>query len=108
MISFLPLGGADEIGANCYYLNFNGNGIILDCGMHPRKTGLESLPDFNLIKNQSVDHVLISHAHQDHLSSLPFLVKQHPYIHITTTPQTRAISELTLHNSVSILKKEID
>lgn len=107
MISFLPLGGADEIGANCYYLNFNGNGIILDCGMHPRKTGLESLPEFNLIKNQSVDHVLISHAHQDHLSSLPFLVKRHPYIHITTTPQTRAISELTLHNSVSILKKEI-
>ena len=107
MITFLPLGGADEIGANCYYLNFNGNGILLDCGMHPRKTGLESLPDFNLIENLPVDHVLISHAHQDHLSSLPFLVKRHPYIHITTTPQTRAISELTLHNSVSILRKEI-
>lgn len=107
MISFLPLGGADEIGANCYYLNFNGNGIILDCGMHPRKTGFQSLPDFSLIENLPVDHVLISHAHQDHLSSLPFLVKRHPYIHITTTPQTRAISELTLHNSVSILKKEI-
>jgi cleavage and polyadenylation specificity factor subunit 3 len=107
VITFLPLGGADEIGANCYYLNINGNGIILDCGMHPRKTGFESLPDFNLIQNLRVDHVLISHAHQDHLSSLPFLVKRHPYIHITTTPQTRAISELTLHNSVSILRKEI-
>jgi Cft2 family RNA processing exonuclease len=107
MIFFLPLGGADEIGANCYYLNFNGNGIILDCGMHPRKTSLESLPEFNLIEELSVDHILISHAHQDHIGSLPFLVKRHPYIQITTTPQTRAISELTLHNSVSILKKEI-
>lgn len=75
--------------------------------MHPRKSGLESLPDFSLIDKLPVDHVLISHAHQDHLSSLPFLVKRHPYIHITSTPQTRAISELTLHNSVSILKKEI-
>lgn len=75
--------------------------------MHPRKIGFESLPDFSLIESLPVDHVLISHAHQDHLSSLPFLVKQHPYIHITSTPQTRAISELTLHNSVSILKKEI-
>lgn len=75
--------------------------------MHPRKTGFESLPDFSLIENLPVDHVLISHAHQDHLSSLPFLVKRHPYIHILSTPQTRAISELTLHNSVSILKKEI-
>lgn len=108
MITFLPLGGADEIGANSYYLNFNGNGIILDCGMHPRKTGIDSLPDLDLIKDLPVDHVLISHAHQDHLSSLPFLVKRHPYIHITTTPQTRAIAELTLHNSVSILRKEID
>ena len=107
MLYFFPLGGADEIGANCYYINFNGNGILLDCGMHPRKTGLESLPIFDLIKDLPVDHVLISHAHQDHLSSLPFLVKRHPYIHITTTPQTRAISELTLHNSVSILRKEV-
>ena len=107
MTTFLPLGGADEIGANCYYINFNGNGILLDCGMHPRKTGLESLPVFDLIKDLPVDHVLISHAHQDHLSSLPFLVKRHPYVHITTTPQTRAISELTLHNSVSILRKEV-
>ena len=37
MIEFLPLGGAGEIGANCYYLIFNGIGIILDCGMHPQK-----------------------------------------------------------------------
>jgi len=37
MISFLPVGGGNEIGANCYYLNLNGNGIILDCGIHPQK-----------------------------------------------------------------------
>lgn len=107
MIEFLPLGGADEIGANSYYLNINGNGIILDCGVHPRKIGLASLPKFSLIKDKPVDHILISHAHQDHLGGLPFFVKDFPYVHITTTPQTRAIAELTLHNSVSILKKQI-
>lgn len=108
MISFLPIGGGNEIGANSYYLNFNGNGIILDCGIHPQKTGLESLPNFDLIKDKSVDYCLISHAHQDHIGSLPFLVKRFPYIKIITTPQTRALAELTLHNSVSILKKEIE
>lgn len=108
MISFLPLGGGNEIGANSYYLNFNGNGIILDCGIHPQKTGLESLPYFDLIKDKSVDTCLISHAHQDHIGSLPFLVKRFPYVKIITTPQTRALAELTLHNSVSILKKEIE
>ena len=108
MISFLPIGGGNEIGANSYYLNFNGNGVILDCGIHPQKTGLESLPNLDLIKDKSVDYCLISHAHQDHIGSLPFLVKKFPYIKIITTPQTRALAELTLHNSVSILKKEIE
>ncbi len=75
--------------------------------MHPQKIGLEALPNFNLIKEKEIDFVLISHAHQDHISALPFLVKQFPYIKIITTPQTRAIAELTLHNSVSILKQQL-
>ncbi len=107
MIQFLPLGGAGEIGANCYYLNINGTGIILDCGMHPQKKGLDALPDFNLLKNKPLDHVLVTHAHQDHLNSLPFLIKKFPYLKISTTPQTRALSELTLHNAISILKREV-
>lgn len=108
MISFFPIGGGNEIGANSYFINFNGNGIILDCGIHPQKTGLESLPNFDLIRDKSLDYCLISHAHQDHIGSLPFLVKNFPYLKIITTPQTRALAELTLHNSVSILKKEIE
>lgn len=107
MIEYLPLGGANEIGANCYYLNIKGTGIILDCGMHPKKTGLDSLPDFNLLKNKPTDYVLISHAHQDHLNALPFLIKEFPHLKIITTPQTRAIAELTLHNAISILSRQI-
>ena len=108
MIQFLPLGGAGEIGANCYYLNINDVGIILDCGMHPQKIGLESLPKFDLLKNKPTDYVLISHAHQDHLNALPFLIKKFPHLKIITTPQTRAVAELTLHNSISILKRQVD
>ena len=107
MIKFLPLGGAGEIGTNCYYLNINNIGIILDCGMHPQKTGLESLPKFDLLKNEPLDYVLISHAHQDHLNALPFLVKKYPHIKIIATPQTRALAELTLHNTISILKRQV-
>jgi Cft2 family RNA processing exonuclease len=107
MIKFLPLGGANDIGANCYYLDIEGTGIILDCGMHPQRTGLESLPAFELIADKPVDFVLISHAHLDHIGSLPWLVQRHPYIKIIATPQTRAIAELTLHNSVSILREQL-
>ncbi|MDR3628376.1 MAG: MBL fold metallo-hydrolase [Ignavibacteriaceae bacterium] len=107
MFKFLPLGGAGEVGANCYYLNISGTGIILDCGIHPQKTGLEALPAFDLIDDKAVDYVLISHAHQDHIGALPYLVKRHPYIKIIATPQTRALAELTLHNSVAILKQQL-
>jgi len=108
MFRFLSLGGGGEIGANCYYLNISGTGIILDCGMHPQKTGLEALPKFDLIKDEPIDYVLISHAHQDHLSSLPFLVQKFPYVKIISTPQTRALAELTLHDSISILKEQLN
>ena len=108
MIEFLPLGGAGEIGANCYYLNINDIGIILDCGMHPQKTGIDSLPKFGLLENKPTDYVLISHAHQDHLNALPFLIKKFPHLKIITTPQTRAVAELTLQNAISILKRQID
>jgi cleavage and polyadenylation specificity factor subunit 3 len=108
MIQFLPLGGAGEIGANCYYLNINGIGIILECGMHPQKTGLDSLPNFNLLVDKPTDYILISHAHQDHLNALPFLIKKFPHLKIITTPQTRAVAELTLHNAISILKRQVD
>jgi Cft2 family RNA processing exonuclease len=106
MISFKNL-GSNFIGASCYHINFDGNGIILDAGIDPRKTGIESLPDFRLLKELPTDYVIISHAHQDHIGSLPFLIKAYPHLKIISTPQTRALAELVLHNAVSILRKEI-
>ncbi len=107
MVNFIPLGGANDIGASCYYLNIEGTGIILDSGTHPRKVGIDSLPQFDFVKDLNVDVALISHAHQDHIDSLPYLVQRHPYIRIVTTPQTRAVAEITLHNSVNILREEL-
>jgi Cft2 family RNA processing exonuclease len=106
MIRFLPLGGADEIGANCFYLNIFGTGLLLDCGTHPRKKGKESLPRFDLIKNEPLDFAIISHAHQDHIGALPFLVQEFPHVIIYSTYQTKEIAELTLHNAANILAAE--
>lgn len=106
MIKFLPLGGADEIGASCFYLNIFGTGLLLDCGTHPRKKGKDSLPNFNLINNEPVDFVIISHAHQDHIGALPFLVQEFPHVIIYSTYQTKEIADITLHNAVNILAQE--
>lgn len=108
MVKFLPLGGALEIGASCFYLNIDGTGIILDAGLHPRENGKNALPDFELIKNENVDAVVISHAHQDHIASLPFLVRNHPYVQIFMTTQSLEIAEKTLHNSSRILSRQLN
>ena len=107
MIKFIPLGGALEVGASCFYLNIDGTGIILDSGLHPREKGIKALPNFSLIENENVDAVLISHAHQDHIASLPFLVRKFPHLQIFTTPQTLEIAEKTLHNSSKILSSQL-
>jgi cleavage and polyadenylation specificity factor subunit 3 len=105
-MKFLPLGGAGDIGASCYYLDIAGTGIVLDCGMHPRKSGTDALPRIGLLADLPVDAVLISHAHQDHLDALPFLVQSAPHVRIVSTPQTRALAELTLHNAAGILREQ--
>ena len=105
MISFLPLGGADEIGASCFYLNISGTGILLDCGIHPRKKGIKALPNFEILNELPLDFVLISHAHQDHIGSLPFLIQKFPHVIIYSTVQTKEIAEITLHNAINILQQ---
>ena len=107
LIDFLPLGGADSVGASCFYCNINGTGILLDCGINPQKYGADSLPDFNLITDLPADILLISHAHQDHIGALPFLIKRHPYLKIYATVQTKEIADLTLHNAVKIVESQL-
>lgn len=103
----MPLGAAGEIGASCFYLNINGTGIILDCGIHPRKYGSESLPDLDELENHPLDYVIITHAHQDHIGALPFLIKKFPYLKILTTSPTKEIANYVLHNSVRLIKKQL-
>jgi Cft2 family RNA processing exonuclease len=81
---------------------------LLDCGIHPRKAGVESLPDFEKLNHLPLDAVIISHAHQDHIGGLPFLVKKFPHVKIYSTVQTIEIARLTLHNTVSIFRSQLE
>lgn len=106
-IIFTVIGGGQEIGANCYYLNVDGTGIILDSGFHPEKKGTEALPLFELLDNFFTDFVFVSHAHTDHIGALPYLIQKNPHLKIYTTPQTRDLAEVMLHNSLALTQKEI-
>lgn len=101
------LGGAQEIGANSCYLNCGGTGIIIDSGLHPQKRNASAFPRFNLVANKPFHSAVITHAHTDHIGSLPYLIKNFPHAHIHTTWATRDISEIMLRDASKLLLQEI-
>ena len=107
-ITFTNLTRRVEIGANCYCLELAGKRIVLDSGLHPRFDGEAALPQLNLIKDQHVDAIVLSHAHQDHVGSLPVLMRHHPDAPVFMTEATRMLSDVMLHNSVNVMLKKRD
>jgi len=94
-----------EIGANCYLLEIAGRRIVLDCGAHPKAEGRESLPLLEHLSKTELNAVVLTHAHQDHLGSLPVLMKAHPKVNAFMTEPTRQLADAMLHNSVNVMMK---
>ena len=100
------LTGGIEIGANCYLLEAAGKRLLLDTGYHPKREGTEGLPRLEFVKDGTLDAILMSHAHQDHIGSLPVAMRRHPEIPILMTEATKLIGETMLHNSVNVMLAE--
>jgi Cft2 family RNA processing exonuclease len=101
----VPLGETDHIGGTCYYLNVGGTGLLIDAGQNPNDDGPTGLPLFDLLANQAswpVDHVLISHAHHDHVGALPVLLKEQPHVVVHMTGPTRHLLDTLLPASARL------
>lgn len=107
-INFKVLGGGNEIGANSYFISVNETNIILDSGLHPRQKGSLAFPDYESIKNEKIEHLIITHAHTDHIGSLPYFLKYFPYAKIYSTKATLSLAEIMLNNTTRILREEFE
>ncbi len=96
------------IGANSYWLRVGGKNIILDAGADPKIDGLGTTPDFSKVPEGTVDAIIITHAHQDHIGSLPVLTRRETKCPVFLTEPTAHISEIMLHNSVSVMTRQRD
>jgi Cft2 family RNA processing exonuclease len=105
-LKFVNLTRRTEIGANSYYLEIGRHRLVLDCGMHPKNTGEDSLPNFKAIADQEIEAILISHAHQDHIGTLPVLMRRFPTARIFMTEATAEIGKVLLHNSVNVMTRQ--
>ncbi len=102
------LGGAMEIGASCIYARIAGRGILLDSGI--RQSGSrDPLPDFHVIQEQGgLDAIIISHAHMDHIGTLPIISKAYPDAPIYMTVMTADLVRVLLYDSLKIMKYRED
>lgn len=95
-----------EIGANSYLLRTGGRTVVLDSGMHPKEEGLAAIPDFSLVPEGKVDAIFLTHAHQDHLGSLPWLTRREQQARVFMTEPTKKVADVMLHNSVNVMTRQ--
>ena len=105
-MKFVNLTRHTEIGSNSYYLEIEGHRLVLDCGMHPKNEGEAALPNFKPIGDKPLDAILISHAHQDHIGTLPVLMRRQPGSRVFMTEATGDVGNALLHNSVNVMTRQ--
>lgn len=105
-MKFINLTRRTEIGANSYYLEVAGQRLVLDCGMHPKQEGEEALPNFRALDERPLDAIIVSHAHLDHIGTLPVLMRRQPDARIFMTETTAEIGSALLHNSVNVMTRQ--
>ena len=100
-------GGAREVTGACYLLETSGAKILVDCGLFQ---GCDECADLNFepfrFDPSSIDLVLVTHAHLDHVGRLPKLIKEGFSGKIYSTAPTRELAFLILEDALSLAKRE--
>jgi ribonuclease J len=78
-LRIIPLGGLGEVGKNMTVFEIGDDRIVVDAGLaFPRDEhfGVDLvLPDFNYLVGRPVRAVVLTHAHEDHVGALPYLLR---------------------------------
>lgn len=96
------------IGASAWFLDFEGHRMLMDAGTHPKRDGRDSLPLYDLVKNETLDAVAITHCHHDHIGSLPVALRYFPKAQVLMSELSYFLVERVLHNSVNVMVRQRD
>jgi len=101
-LRIVALGGLGEIGRNMAVFEFDGRLLIVDCGVlfpDPEQPGVDLiLPDFDYIRPRLDDVVacVLTHAHEDHIGAVPYLLRERPDIPLVGSRLTLGLVESKL------------
>jgi uncharacterized protein len=100
------LGGYREVGRSAHLLTTQNSKVLIDCGIDP---GSERTPYFNapeLLPLDSLDAVVVTHAHLDHCGLIPVLLKYGYTGPIYSTAPTRDLMTLMLLDAIKVTNQE--
>lgn len=81
-VRIIPLGGLGEVGKNITLYEYEGDMIIVDCGMSfpdEETPGVDAvIPDFTYIleNKDRIKGLVVTHGHEDHIGAIPYLLKE--------------------------------
>ncbi|HEX6449925.1 MAG TPA: ribonuclease J, partial [Trebonia sp.] len=101
----VALGGLGEIGRNMTVFEYGGKLLIVDCGVlfpEADQPGVDLiLPDFGYLEGRldDVEALVLTHAHEDHIGAVPYLLRERDDIPLIGSKLTLALvkSKLTEH-----------
>ena len=106
-LTITPLGAGQEVGRSCIILQFKNKKVMLDCGIHPGYDNISGLPYFDHIDLETINLVLISHFHADHIQAIPWLLKHSMFKgKCYMTHITKVIAKQILEDCVSLTKND--
>jgi metallo-beta-lactamase family protein len=100
------LGAAGQVTGSCFLLETGGQRLLVDCGTFQERPTLDRNWEPFPVPPDSVDAVLLTHAHIDHSGLLPKLVKEGFEGRIITTAATADLLSILLMDSARIQEED--